>query len=984
MHNITRQKILFSFFPRSSLRMRSSISTLQPIFKKDDTGNKSLRALCLTTSIDKLFEYKTILTDAYGVRIFPYDPLSMFDDFTTLPNSLNLAVDDTNNETIKKLLMETIPSPNFILFERTDLLHAISGTLISPDSATEYHMQPVVNRSTLYVWKPYWNTDGTLNKITFQQYKHRINGYIDKLRSSEGFNHVYGWDAIFVNSATGQSHAQDSSSWGKRSARQLVLDDFITSYLLYRKPQDLKNFPFTPKQAIDFDISVGNFIKKNKYLSNPFLKIWGIDNVLENLANRGLFFKAAISHPMKNYFSPPFCGIPLTAKKTGAEETVFMVHDINHHNIPDLIYDGNNSTAHKFVYSAWRMISEATTMIIADMFYADSLFKSGVNPDSLDVRIYPLFQALNLPEITDENRKNIIVSILKANTAYAVMGDDSLWRALLRPGQEEKLEAFKEHFSLFFIGDHSWTHANYENMAKANGHYRAWTKMVSREQFKRADVILLSDMVDIIGKRGCDFSNFADVVQHIFNEIIESRVLPSFQKHEKLSEEERTSNAFFRYMIGQMSFYAKYNELKGILDRGESMMQRLKYNKSFDAASRQEIRDQFKQDIYYCWGKRVITTAMVANISELHPVFPPVYISYARPQFKSIAEAQQKLYGKSSSETNILTADIVQDRNHYTRIINGITFIDALALERSIDDSIPVKHRLRQKMINAGVEFWDKEQTIVKKPVIGICSIGGFSVNLDGNLPHGTITLSFGKTRSKPLTPEMLSDGLRETMGMQSFNTYRKEARELYDTTAMHKHYSMAHGSLFGLYLLGISKKAELEFDVQRDLVHLARETSARATAQDDPTLVAMTAEGAAIALEIKKNISTLLSNFKPLNNTQDWREERNSLFPLSACVSLGINGTLRNFQKILASIDDSGKELEYRNALMLIYNSLYGLFPELFKPARDINIENNIKPLTQTINYKKKPGVVFFSTLARNHNFNRSMEESNNGFFLQ
>lgn len=922
----------------------------QITFQKDPTINdNSLRALFLTSNNPyKVDEYKSALADTYGVRISTQLIPANLQGASSTSRADGQPIDDTNNSMIQKILIETAPSPNFILLEKTELRDAATLNPIESQQVAMKRLNAVVNLATLQVWKPAWNEDGTLKQITYQEYKHSVNGYVDTERAPDGNGKGFGWDAFFVNSTTGQTYAQGFSQWGKMSARQLVLDDFITGYLLYRTPQDLKNFPFGPTQAIDFDISVCHFILGNIYLSNSKIGLWGMDNVLAHQLNRGLFFKAATSRVLKNYFSPPFAGIPFTAKKSGPEETVYMVHDICHHNVPDLIYDGNNSPAHKHVYAAWRMMSEAMTMIMADMLYADSLIKTGVDIKQVDTRIYPLFQALNLPEVKEENKFEIIVSLLKANTAYAIMGDDSLWKAMLKPGQEEKLEAFKNHFSKFFIGDHTWTHANYENMAKMSGHYKTWITMVGREQFERAGVTLLTEMVGRVGKRGCNLNNFSDVVQHTFDEIIETCIKPVFTKPEqRISDEKRISNAFYRYMIGQTSFYAKYKDLDGMQERGAVLIKRLAETKHFNSSRRQELRDQYKKDVYYAWGKQVITTAMVTNICQLHPIFPPVYISYARPAYSSIAEAQEKLYGKSSSPTvEIAQQTSLQDskdektpqtqHEKYVRIIDGITFIDALALENSIDKSIPAKDRLRQKMINAGVEFWDDEKTIVKQPIIGISAIGGFSVSLDKGLPSGMIYLHMGENKVGPLTPTQLADGLRDTMGFQSthtnMNPNKKTARELYDVTIRLGHLSITHSAYIGVYALGISKKAELEFDVKRDLIHLARETSARTAAQDEPTLVAMTAEGAVVSAAVRKSTLEILAGFKRNDKpTQDLREEQNSLFPLSGTVSLGLNGTVRNFGKMMADINDKGKELEYRNILALLNDSLHGLLPEVF-----------------------------------------------------
>ena len=93
-------------------------------------------------------------------------------------------------------------------------------------------------------------------------------------------------------------------------------------------------------------------------------------------------------------------------------------------------------------------------------------------------------------------------------------------------------------------------------------------------------------------------------------------------------------------------------------------------------------------------------------------------------------------------------------------------------------------------MINIGVEFWDEAKIIIKKPVIGISSIGGFLVSLEGDLPVGMIRLM-----SMPTTPKLASDHLKSTMDMQSTHTFinpqAKTVRELYDITIGHGHSSM-------------------------------------------------------------------------------------------------------------------------------------------------------------------------------------------------
>lgn len=274
--------------------------------------------------------------------------------------------------------------------------------------------------------------------------------------------------------------------------------------------------------------------------------------------------------------------------------------------------------------------------------------------------------------------------------------------------------------------------------------------------------------------------------------------------------------------------------------------------------------------------------------------------------------------------------------NRYLKVINGITFIDAVALEASITKETLLKDHLRQKMINVGVEFWDEEKTIVKKPVVGISSIGGFSICIENDLPPGTIKLWLGETTTGPIAIESLAQGFRQTNGMQSTHTFMnpncKTPNELYTATTKYGHYSINHGSSLSFHVFGMSQKVENEFDVQRDVVYLARETSARSGCQNEPALVALTETGARVSKKIREDIIKTLAEFPQEGNKLDWLEERNGLFPKNAAVSLGVTGTVRNLMKLIADLDSDGKELEYRNLLAIMNDSLNNLFPELFK----------------------------------------------------
>lgn len=98
------------------------------------------------------------------------------------------------------------------------------------------------------------------------------------------------------------------------------------------------------------------------------------------------------------------------------------------------------------------MISEAVTMMMADVMFIDTLKRSGVEYDFNSRKIYPLFQATGL----DFERDGVLPALYKlckANVAYCCKGDDTLWRELVKnhPQGEQVLHNFKDKFGMISI-----------------------------------------------------------------------------------------------------------------------------------------------------------------------------------------------------------------------------------------------------------------------------------------------------------------------------------------------------------------------------------------------------------------------------------------------------------------------------------------------------------------------------------------------------
>lgn len=618
------------------------------IKKKPSSTSSQIRVLVLTSNPLKQAEFKKFLGETYGVAL----------SFRPPPEELTQALakkiftgEDPSLPCIRKILAEESVSPHYILREETRLIDALSKKVLSGLDVVESPINVpsfLYNVADLYVWIPKWGEDATLRKIEHLKYSHSVRGFINPSLSHLKDPHILGWDHLFVNPSTGKTNFDNADTpWGKNSARQIVLGDFVTEYLFYQNPKSLQHHrDLKPHQAIEFtkEMSVSRFMQENKYISNPNLNRWGLKKMMEGIFDEGVFFKAGTSRPVKNFFSPPFGGIPITSKKSDVEETIFMFHDLGHHLIPDLLFDGDDSIEMRNVYIAWRMMSEAMTLVLADMLYANTLVTSYPECEKhVDSRIYGLFKALNIEDVNDDNRQRLMTSLLWANTQYAVLGDDSEWRKLLKEGESSKLESYERHFEKFFVGDHVWSDANYRNMAALKDTYKTWTALIGQDLLEKANLLLLSDVTKKLKEKGADLSSFEETVSYVFQEIISQRIFRKVAQisdsERGVSEEERLSRAFRRYMIGQLSFYSRYQGLDGVFVRGQKLRQEIAQHEFFSAEIRESLYRQYVNDVRYVWGTGCITTSTAANLSQIHPIFPPVYINYSKQEYKTVKEA---------------------------------------------------------------------------------------------------------------------------------------------------------------------------------------------------------------------------------------------------------------------------------------------------------------------------------------------------------
>lgn len=256
-----------------------------------------------------------------------------------------------------------------------------------------------------------------------------------------------------------------------------------------------------------------------------------------------------------------------------------------------------------------------------------------------------------------------------------------------------------------------------------------------------------------------------------------------------------------------------------------------------------------------------------------------------------------------------------------TTVTKRAIFLDQARLWQRLETTKGKQQdRLSCLLSACGVTFHDKTNLYAIAPRVLIRSVGGMPVQISDD----------GEPHVAGMHVDQAIEQMRANFGFAGMDSYlnpkgRTALELLAQTEELHGIPSTAHTAHLGFYVAGLSAKAELEMNCQRDIVHLSRLTSARTEAQDNPPFLV---EDAAM-LDFYKALRDLVHRAAPLPPMprQTDREFRNSAWPLAKCSTLGVTGSVKNLAKLSEYASDKGKEIEVRNICGEIGRQVTNLF---------------------------------------------------------
>lgn len=301
----------------------------------------------------------------------------------------------------------------------------------------------------------------------------------------------------------------------------------------------------------------------------------------------------------------------------------------------------------------YRMMSEAITMVMADMFFVDGVLGGAQNYAEVEERrIYPLYLAIlkaNESEVRTVDGLMIINKrVMLANVQYVLTGRTDKYLSLLKCMIEpDVLREFREKYESFFVEDYRWTEKNYEYFEKIDmdewyRDMRAYgiiedLDLVTVDEFSQSVTQRYPTFEDDIVSEDLDFDR---VVEPIFFKVYDmwlDDILKPYTTIDLDSTDMRLEKSFRRYMMGQVYLFYRMTDTDDSLNLSvfmTNLMERLIFYQTRREITLKEVdllRSFYNLYLDQLLDKGIITSDDVRVYSEVYPIIEPFIVNYQEP-----------------------------------------------------------------------------------------------------------------------------------------------------------------------------------------------------------------------------------------------------------------------------------------------------------------------------------------------------------------
>lgn len=290
------------------------------------------------------------------------------------------------------------------------------------------------------------------------------------------------------------------------------------------------------------------WVVENPLMSDLCRRFPQYGNMVRFLCNeRGLFLKVGNFPNQRAYWNSTLNGgLPVFKKVDPIHEGTFMLHDLFHFVPVDPLLgdtEGNDST--KAAYIAHRLLSEASTLVLADMVAVADARLDQKGYDISKRKIFPVYESIR----EAQGGRPDTEKLLAANAYFCFTGDTAGFKSL--GANDDVLEEYRDKYETIFRDDFLWNLQNFDAMTEEYAtnplmrEYYTWIKT-------NTELPMLDDYsFDIITPAGeVDIPRLLSLFRADF--------MQALRYQEPVDDTGRTKLAYKKYLAGQRVVFARF------------------------------------------------------------------------------------------------------------------------------------------------------------------------------------------------------------------------------------------------------------------------------------------------------------------------------------------------------------------------------------------------------------------------------------------
>lgn len=296
------------------------------------------------------------------------------------------------------------------------------------------------------------------------------------------------------------------------------------------------------------------WITGNPFIADLCRRYPQYGNMVRFLCNeRGLFMKVGNHANQRAYWNSTLNGgLPAFKKADPVHEGTFMLHDLFHFvPVDPLLGEIEPNNEHKATYIAHRLLSEASTLVLADMVAVADARLDQQGYDVSKRKIFPVYESIVR---ANNGQRPVVDKLLAANAYFCFTGDTQGFEAM--GASKEALDDYRAKYESIFRDDFLWNLQNYDAMLaelEDNDRMQEYYNWIAANTALPTLEPYTSSVTT--HEHGIDISKLLSLFRADFTKAL--------NYNRPIEDTQRLQLAYQKYLAGQRVVFARFGHLIG-------------------------------------------------------------------------------------------------------------------------------------------------------------------------------------------------------------------------------------------------------------------------------------------------------------------------------------------------------------------------------------------------------------------------------------